>query len=361
MKNICMIVQQRDVHGGIAAVTNGYYGSSLEKKFNILYIESYCDGSKTAKLKKALKAYVSFHKLLRKKNIDAVHIHTSFGPSFYREIPFILMSCNRKIPVINHIHGSAFDVFYENASDFKKKLVRKWYGKCSRMIVLTEHWKKVLSRTFPIDRIEVVSNYSKPQASMLDEKVMKKRFEAKKILFLGVITKGKGMEEAPFIIQKVVEKVPKDKFIFGGVGDTSLVTNSLSEEIVQHNVVFPGWVTDDKKDSLLKDSMLFFLPSHMEAMPMSILDAFGYALPCVATNIGGIPQLVEDKANGTLCELKNTDQFARAIISYLTDYEFFKQTSENCIKIVNEKFSFDIHVEKLEKIYVKVISDYNNC
>ena len=49
---VCMIVQQRDVKGGIAAVTEGYYGSRLCSDYDITFIESYCDGSKFAKLKK---------------------------------------------------------------------------------------------------------------------------------------------------------------------------------------------------------------------------------------------------------------------------------------------------------------------
>ena len=46
-----MIVQDPEVKGGIAAVTGGYYGSRLEKDFDITYVQSYCDGGKLKKLK----------------------------------------------------------------------------------------------------------------------------------------------------------------------------------------------------------------------------------------------------------------------------------------------------------------------
>ena len=87
---ICMIVQQRDVKGGIAAVTEGYYGSKLCSDYDITFIESYCDGSKFAKLKKFMKAYREFKKLLQSyERPELVHMHTSFGPSFYRSALFI--------------------------------------------------------------------------------------------------------------------------------------------------------------------------------------------------------------------------------------------------------------------------------
>ena len=125
---ICMIVPNAAVKGGIAAVVNGYRGSDLEKKHTVHYVESYCDGSKADKFFKALGGYFGFLRLLLRERPDIVHVHSSFGPSFYRKMPFIYMSCLFRIPVINHIHGSEIGRFYENASERKKKLVRKVYG-----------------------------------------------------------------------------------------------------------------------------------------------------------------------------------------------------------------------------------------
>ena len=64
-----MIVQQRDVKGGIAAVTNGYYGSRLEDDYDVRYVESYRDGSKWDKLLKALKGYLEFERFLMNLNL----------------------------------------------------------------------------------------------------------------------------------------------------------------------------------------------------------------------------------------------------------------------------------------------------
>ena len=52
MKRVCMVVPNRMVKGGIAAVVNGYRGSQLEKDYEVTYVESYKDGSKFDKLLK---------------------------------------------------------------------------------------------------------------------------------------------------------------------------------------------------------------------------------------------------------------------------------------------------------------------
>mgnify|MGYP004591985415 FL=1 len=64
MKKVCMIVQDRKVKGGIAAVISGYYGSRLEEDFNMIYVESYKDGGKVSKLIKAICGYIHFFKVL---------------------------------------------------------------------------------------------------------------------------------------------------------------------------------------------------------------------------------------------------------------------------------------------------------
>ena len=108
---ICMIVPQADVKGGIATVVNGYREYGLGEEYEVDFVESYRDGSKWKKLGKAISGYVKFVGRLLFHTPDVVHIHSSFGPSFYRKIPFIYMAKWRRVKVVNHIHGAEFDVF----------------------------------------------------------------------------------------------------------------------------------------------------------------------------------------------------------------------------------------------------------
>ena len=124
VKRVCMVVPDRMVKGGIAAVVNGYRGSQLEKDYKITYVESYKDGNKIDKILKGICGYFHFATVLLLKKPDIVHIHSSFGMSFYRKLPFIYMASWRKVPIINHIHGADFDEFFINASESKKEKMR---------------------------------------------------------------------------------------------------------------------------------------------------------------------------------------------------------------------------------------------
>ena len=356
LKKVCMVVQDPMVKGGIAAVVNGYRGSQLEKDYKIIYVESYKDGGKLAKLIKGICGYIHFGKVLLIDNPDIVHIHSSFGPSFYRKMPFIYMASWAKKPIINHIHGADFDEFYVNASDKKKRQIKRVYNKCSMLIALSEEWKERLSQIVPDSQITIIENYS-----ILHEDVLEQRFKRKcnnTVLFLGELGKRKGCYDIPAVVREVKKEIPDVKFVLAGAGseaDEKAIKQLVDKNDVTENMVFPGWVRGNEKDRLLREADVFFLPSYNEGMPMSVLDAMGYGLPVVSTNVGGIPKIVHDGRNGICCDTGDVKKFSEGIIKILRNDGFREKCSEESYKIVCDGYSLQGHIKALERIYEKIM------
>lgn len=349
---VCMIVPNAMVKGGIAAVVNGYRGSQLEKDYDITYVESYCDGTKITKLMKGIKGYFQFLKVLLTVNPDIIHIHSSFGPSFYRKIPFIMMADWFHKPIINHIHGAEFDSFFTNASDRKKKLIRKVYLKCSKLIALSEEWRVCLRQIVPESRIVVIENYSKGYPDALEQRLARESNNT--ILFLGELGKRKGCYDIPDVVQKVAAKVPNVQFVLAGDGaeeDKKAIKQLIKEKNVEKNVQFPGWVRGDEKDYLLREADIFFLPTYNEGMPMSILDAMGYGMPIVSTNVGGIPKIVQDGRNGFCRKPGNVSAMAEDLVNLLTMSTFRNTCCMESLTIVKEKYSFENHIKRIGDLY----------
>ena len=349
---VCMIVQSPMVKGGIAAVVNGYRGSRLEEEFDITYIESYKDGGKLTKLIKAIQGYLLFIKTLLGDKPDLVHIHSSFGPSFYRKLPFIYMASWAKKPIINHIHGADFDEFYTNSSEKKKRQIKKVYGKCKILVALSEEWKQRLEKIVPKEKIMVIENYS-----VLHEDALKERCSRQsnhEVLFLGELGRRKGCYDIPSVIEDVAKDIPDVKFILAGAGsaqDETAIKRLIKEKGIEQNVEFPGWVRGNQKDKLLREADVFFLPSYNEGMPMSILDAMGYGLPIVSTNVGGIPKIVHDDENGFCFEPGNVMEMGKAIENLLENKRL--EASISSFEIVKRGYSLEQHIKKLEKCYKK--------
>ena len=332
-KKVCMIVPSFSAKGGIATVVSGYKGSELEKWYDMKYIESYCEGNKVKKILVAIGAYFLFLKEMLANKPDIVHIHSSFGGSFYRKLPFVYIARGFKIPIINHIHGSEISNLYINASEKKKRLVEKCFDKCSCLVVLSEEWKDNLEVIKTKTQKVVIENYS----TIHKECLQRKEHSDKRILFLGFITELKGCFDIPEIAKKVIEQNKNVKFILAGSGEIEKIQNILSEKNISQYFLFPGWVKKEEKENLLKSADFFFLPSYTEAMPMSILEAMGYGLPIITTNVGGIPQLVEDGKNGYMKDPGDIDGFVKAILTLINNDDLVYNMGKLSIERASDK------------------------
>ncbi len=346
---ICMIVPESTVMGGIASVVNGYRGSVLEQNHTVNYVESYCNGNKKQKLIKALGAYVCFIKQLVYNRPDIVHIHSSFGPSFYRKIPFIYLSRWAGIPVINHIHGAEFDSFYRQASERKKKLVRRVYGKCSRLIVLSQEWKNAISHIVPLDRIDIIENYC-----VIPKEPYDTGRRQNQILFMGELGERKGCFDMPAILEHVRQIFPSAHLVMAGDGQLELVKDAFRKRNLLPYVEFTGWVRGEEKRKLFRESAVFLFPTYYEGMPVAILEAMSYGMGIVTTKVGGIPMLIRHNENGYLENPGQIDKMAKYAAELLQDEAYCRNMGRRARILVEQKYSLEHHLQKLEETYRKV-------
>lgn len=351
---ICMVVPDPMVKGGIASVVNGYRSYHFETKYQITYVESYCDGSKCKKLLKALKGYGAFVWTLLTHKPDVVHIHSSFGPSFYRKMPFIYMASLAGTPIINHIHGAEFDRFYENASARKQRRIQKVYNKCEKLIALSDEWKERLSLIVPEEKILVLQNYR--MIPELTEEVLQSR-KKHQILFLGEIGPRKGGFIIPEILKRAGLKEKQAHFVFAGDGkpeDVETIKQELKKQGLTDSVSFPGWVRGETKERLLKESGIFFFPSYNEGMPMAVLEAMAYGMAILTTDVGGIPKLITDDVDGFLCKPGDIDHMARRLEQLLDDSNKAEAFGKAARERAKKDYSRESHMEKLLALYDEI-------
>lgn len=344
---ICMIVPDKNVKGGIATVVNGYRANGFGEEYSISYVESYCNGGKIQKLNKAICGYVQFIKGLWKDRPNIVHIHSSFGPSFWRKLPFIYMADWADIPVINHIHGAEFEEFYSNASNLKKKLIKKVYLKCKILIALSKEWQSKLELIVPKEKIAVIENYC-----IIPKTIAPKK---KQILFLGEIGERKGCFDIPAIYAEIIRAEKEIPLLIGGDGEIKKMQELFGKEEAEDNVSFLGWVRSEEKDRLLRESSIFLFPSYNEGMPMALLEAMAYGLAIVTTNVGGIPRLIEDAVDGFICEPGDVHGMSKKIIELLEDDEVRTRFGAAARKKAETHYSLEMHIEKLCDLYKELL------
>lgn len=138
-----------------------------------------------------------------------------------------------------------------------------------------------------------------------------------------------------------------DKVSVDIIGDGTLRKDLEHFVSINHlNVSFHGAITDRKRIfSILRRSDLFVLPSHTEGMPRALLEAMACGLPCVASDVGGIPEIIE---NEYLFKPKNIDEIVRKI-SYFHDAclreKVGKRNNETVRKLYSRKKMDDLKMK----------------
>ncbi len=93
------------------------------------------------------------------------------------------------------------------------------------------------------------------------------------------------------------------------------------------------------------------LPSYREAQGLTILEAMALSRPVVASNVGGIPEMVEDGVTGLLVPPRDHAALAAAIVRLLTDHPLADMLARAGHDLVHERFCIQLMVDAVEAIY----------
>lgn len=102
---------------------------------------------------------------------------------------------------------------------------------------------------------------------------------------------------------------------------------------------------------VLANSDIFVLASYHEGLPNSLMEAMAMGLPCVATDVGGVRQLIADGNNGIVVAPKSTEAILQGISKYLDNGELRKTIGDNANDSIKSKFRQETVVEELLEIY----------
>jgi colanic acid/amylovoran biosynthesis glycosyltransferase len=125
------------------------------------------------------------------------------------------------------------------------------------------------------------------------------------------------------------------------------LTTLASELGISERVRFLGFLTEDEVIRELQDSDLFVLPSFVEGLPVSAMEAMAIGVPVIATNIAGTSELVEDGRTGLLVRPSDAQALALAVVRMIEDYDFRLRAAELGRKKVIDEFDLEKECKEL--------------
>lgn len=278
---------------------------------------------------------------------DIVH-----GQDISSGIPALLTKKLLKIPFL--IYGRGTDVY--DPDWFAKLTIKTIIKNADSVIALTSDMKKAMQAIYDRD-ISVISNGIELNNYTNEPPVQNVGGSEKRILFVGRLHPIKGVQYLLQAMQIVHAEMPDVRLILVGDGEEREYLESLTDRLeIRGCVEFAGRVPHEKIQGYLGQADVFVLPSLSEGFPNVILEAMACGLPIVTTKVGGIPDIVTDGVNGYLVDAKNPDAIAEKILILLQNGQLSEEISiKNKEKV--KKYKWENVVCKLEKIYLKILTD----
>ena len=142
-------------------------------------------------------------------------------------------------------------------------------------------------------------------------------------------------------------------FLGEGELETELRTLVTAYEL-SAQIEFPGFYED--VFSVLLTADVFVLPSLHESSPNALIEAMGIGMPCIASDVGGIVDLIENGKDGLRVPPKDSEALASALDRVLTNPDFATALGRNARTTIQQKFDSTESIRKLEAIYRKLLS-----
>ncbi len=309
---------------------------------------------------KDLKAFFDIWRIIKKYNPIIVHTHSSKAGLMGR-----LAAKLAGAPIIVHTpHGH---VFFGYFGPFKTKLFIIFEKLASRItdkiVALTNREKKdhVLFKIAEEDKFSVI--YSGIERNILKESSSEEKQNLKKELGIpenslivgtaGRLVPVKGPEFLVKASKYIISKYPDTYFMFTGDGPLEQDLKRKALEMgISNNIIFLGWRDDLAKIISIYD--IFVLPSLNEGMGRVLVEAMALGKSIVASNVGGIPDLVIHGKNGFLVPPKNPKELAKYIQVLLEDKDK-REKMGLAGKEMALNFGAGIMIEKIASLYEELL------
>ena len=277
---------------------------------------------------------------------DVVHIHAE-GPAFFCWLPKLFGK-----RVIVTVHGLDWQREKWNggiASKFIHLGERVAVRFADEIIVLSENVRQYFLDTYGRATQFIPNGVSAP--TLESPRLIAEKWGLQKdgyILYLGRIVPEKG---ETYLIEAFKQvKTDKKLVIAGGSSDTERYLRQLQNLAAgDDRILFTGFVQGKLRDELYSNAYVYTLPSDLEGMPLSLLEAMSYGNCCLVSDIPECAEVVEDKA--VLFRKSDVDNLRQKLQTLCDQPETASQYKANAAQFILNKYGWDDVVDKTLALY----------
>ncbi|MEO0122436.1 MAG: glycosyltransferase family 4 protein [candidate division WOR-3 bacterium] len=288
---------------------------------------------------------IAIARLVRSRKFDIVHINWPFPHILFGVCAKVLSRCK------------VFATFYGLEIRWLKKkfpfLVKPFAFFVNRADVITAisnhtagELKGIVKKEIPIIPFSITVESSSVAVS--DENF---------ILFVGRHVERKGVHILIEAFKLIHKEIPHNLIIVGDGPERKNWEKMSLDYGLSDRIKFTGWVSKEELHNYYRTCSFFVLPAiydkhgDTEGLGVVMIEAMGYSKPVIASNVGGITDVVIHGHNGILVKDNDPNELAKAIKELARNKELCRKLGENAKKDIDERFNWDKIVSKLIELY----------
>jgi len=281
-------------------------------------------------LKKDLSAFCELRKIYKILKPDIIHLHTSKAGTIGR----LAFPRRKVIYTVHGFDGVEFGLY--------KQIEWLMQFRCSALVGVCHRDVVAMKEAHITRNVSYIFNgIAKPSEECPDSWPVPDTFK-KVILCVARLSPPKNH----FLFLQTAALLPDFAFVW--IGNTETYSGEAPK-----NVFFLGSFPSASHYCQLCD--LFMLPSNYEGLPMTIIEAMSYGKPVVASNVGGVSEIVRNDVNGYALA-NEANLFAEKIQYILTNKEVYDRMSKNAVDIFSRELSVEQMTAKYLDVYNSVLS-----
>ena len=252
----------------------------------------------------------------------------------------------RRIPFIASQRGDYHARYGNFRLWFTEKVI---YNTADVLLTTSEPIQRYLCQRYPAKKIQSIPNLLELPTKVWTQR-RKPETEERLIVSVGRFAPEKGHRYLIAALNLLNQRNIAWRCTFLGEGELEPELHALASEYgISEQIAFPGFCED--VFSVLLTADVFVLPSLHESSPNALIEAMGIGMPCIASNVGGIVDLIEDEVNGIRVPPKDPTSLAAALQRILTEPDFAKRLGKNARATIQQKFDTTESMRRLENIY----------
>lgn len=289
-------------------------------------------------------------------DLDILHVHYAIPHATSAFLAKKILGRVKRPAVITTLHGTDITLVGMDPSYYK--IVKFSIQQSCGVTAVSQNLKDHTNDYFCIDcPIEVIYNFYIPKKEYLGCKPFRGHYvkgEEKLLVHASNFRFVKRVGDVLKIFLEVKKTVPSKLLLIGSGPDLGAIRREVKERELCEEVFFLG--TTQNVEGYIASADLLLLPSEQESFGLVALESMAYGVPVIASNVGGLPEVIENGLSGMLSPCGDIASMAENAIRLLKDELLYEKISQRAREVAAKKFSADLIIPQYEEFYRRILS-----